>query len=83
MLTLGVICLVIRGYRMWWLRRPTRGGVAGPPGGAQRPGFGAVLVVGALAVVAGLFVPVLGVTLIAFLALDAVRQQRRSADVTR
>jgi uncharacterized iron-regulated membrane protein len=68
---------------MWWLRRPTRGGVAGPPGGTQRPGFGAVLVVGALAVVAGLFLPVLGVMLIAFLALDVVRQQRRPADVSR
>ncbi len=78
-LALAIICLVVWGYRMWWLRRPTRGGVAGPPGARSRsrPSFPAVLTVGALAVVAGLVLPVLGASLIAFLLLDAVLQSLR------
>lgn len=96
-LALGIICLVIWGYRMWWLRRPTRGvagrtqgvagrtrgvagrtrGVAGPPGAAQRPGFTPVLIVGLVAVAVGLFLPVLGTTLVGFLAFDVLRQHLR------
>lgn len=89
-LALGIICIVVWGYRMWWLRRPTRdtagstGGVAGrargmpgPPGAVQRPGFTAVLVVGLVAVGVGLFLPVLGTTLVGFLAFDVLRQHRR------
>jgi uncharacterized iron-regulated membrane protein len=80
-LALGIICMIVWGYRMWWLRRPGRsgGGVAGPPGAAQRPGFTPVLVVGLVAVAVGLFLPVLGTTLIAFLAFDVLRQTRRPA----
>lgn len=77
-LALGIICIVIWGYRMWWLRRPGRG-VAGPPGAAQRPGFTPVLIVGLAAVGVGLFLPVLGTTLVAFLAFDVLRQHRRPA----
>ncbi|OZM79532.1 PepSY domain-containing protein [Pseudonocardia sp. MH-G8] len=77
-LALAVLCLVVWGYRMWWLRRPTRGGRAGPPGGDLRPGPGAVLLVGAVAVVAGVFLPVLGVTLLLFLLADIGRQQLRA-----
>lgn len=73
-LALGVGCLVIWGYRMWWLRRPTRDGAAGLPGGAQRPSTGAVLVVGLAAIGLGVFLPVLGVSLLAFLLVDAARQ---------
>ncbi|MGI5131177.1 PepSY-associated TM helix domain-containing protein [Pseudonocardia sp. CA-107938] len=82
-LALGIICLVIWGYRMWWLRRPTGGGVAGSPGGNQRPGPGAVLTVGLVAVAAGMFLPVLGVTLVLFLLSDLGLQElrkRRTAD---
>jgi uncharacterized iron-regulated membrane protein len=79
-LALGIICLVIWGYRMWWLRRPTRDdaiGAAGPPGGSQRPSTGAVLVVGLAAIGLGVFLPVLGVSLLAFLLVDAACQGRR------
>jgi uncharacterized iron-regulated membrane protein len=78
-LALGIICVVIWGYRMWWLRRPGRPArdVAGPPGASQRPGFTPVLVVGLVAVAVGVFLPVLGTTLIAFLAFDVLRQHRR------
>lgn len=84
-LALGIICLVCWGYRMWWLRRPTRGGWAGPPGAATRPGPTAVLVVAVAAVGVGVFLPVLGVSLLAFLLVDcvaAMRRQRLSADHT-
>jgi uncharacterized iron-regulated membrane protein len=80
-LALAVICMVVWGYRMWWTRRPTRGGVAGPPGGTQRPGAGAVAVVAVVGLVVALVLPVLGVSLLAFLLLDLVRQNlRTSAD---
>ncbi|GLZ45477.1 peptidase [Actinomycetospora sp. NBRC 106375] len=72
-LALGVMCMVVWGYRMWWKRRPTRGGPAGPPGGSQRPGAGAVIVVGVVAVVVGVFLPLLGVSLLAFLLVDVLR----------
>jgi uncharacterized iron-regulated membrane protein len=77
-LALGIICVVVWSYRMWWLRRPTRG-AAGPMGAAQKPGFTPVLVVGLLAITVGLFLPVLGTTLIAFLAFDVLRQHRSPA----
>ncbi|MEJ2868060.1 PepSY-associated TM helix domain-containing protein [Actinomycetospora sp. OC33-EN08] len=73
-LALGIIVVVVWGYRMWWLRRPTRPG-ASAPGGTERPGVGAIVVVGAVAVVLGLFFPVLGVSLLLFLIIDAVRQE--------
>ncbi|MET0190184.1 MAG: PepSY-associated TM helix domain-containing protein [Pseudonocardia sediminis] len=76
-LALAIICLVVWGYRMWWLRRPTRGGFAGPPGVRSKPAFSAVLTVGAVAVLVGLALPVFGVSLIAFLLLDAVVQSVR------
>jgi uncharacterized iron-regulated membrane protein len=44
-LALGIICIVVWGYRMWWLRRPTRPG-ATTPGGTQRPSATAIGVVG-------------------------------------
>lgn len=76
-LALAVLCLVVWGYRMWWKRRPTRGGLAGPPGGDQRPGVGAVASVVVLAVAVGVVLPVLGASLLAFLLLDVLRQAVR------
>lgn len=76
-LALGIVCMVLWGYRMWWLRRPTRGGVPGPPGVRSRPTFPAVFTVGAVAVLAGLALPVLGASLLAFLLVDAVVQAVR------
>jgi uncharacterized iron-regulated membrane protein len=77
-LALGIICVVVWGYRMWWLRRPTRPG-ARAPGAARRPGAAAVGVVGAVAVALGVFFPVLGVSLLVFLVGDAVWQHLRTA----
>ena len=81
LLLLGVavalVTVIVRGYRMWWLRRPTRGSdwaVGRPPvrGGIRRlhPG---VLVAGAVTTVAvGWFLPLLGISLAGFLLVDLV-----------
>ena len=72
---LGLLCLVFWGYRMWWRRRPTRGGRPRPPAPrdtlralAQPAAFGIVLAT----VVIGWLLPVLGVSLLVFLAGDAL-----------
>lgn len=87
-LACAVVVLVVWGYRMWWLRRPTRPdgsrGLAGPPGSRERPSPAAVALVGFAAVAAGLVLPVLGVSLIVFLLVDALvsaRRDRRAAEV--
>jgi len=77
-LALGIICMVIWGYRMWWLRRPTRPGVRAPVG-TQRPRAAAVALVGVVAIAAGVLFPVLGVSVLLFLAVDAARQHLRPA----
>ncbi|MEV1292729.1 PepSY domain-containing protein [Pseudonocardia sp. NPDC049635] len=74
---LAIICVVVWGYRMWWLRRPTRPG-ATAPGGVQQPSAGAVALVGLAAIVLGVFFPLLGVSLVLFLLIDAVRRSRQA-----
>jgi uncharacterized iron-regulated membrane protein len=86
-LALGLITVIIWGYRMWWQRRPTRNGdralVGAPPVGPgawqQLPTWG--IVAGVPAVVAiGYFLPMVGIPLVAFLIVDlmlsAVRNRR-------
>ncbi|WP_232661605.1 PepSY-associated TM helix domain-containing protein [Pseudonocardia sp. TRM90224] len=75
-LALGIICVVSWGYRMWWLRRPTAAGRTAP-GGTQRPGAEAIVIVGLVAVLLGLFFPVLGASLVLFLIADCLVQQLR------
>lgn len=70
---LGIAALVVLGYAMWWNRRPTRG-LAAPPArgalrGAPRWGVAAVL---AVAVGLGLFLPLVGNTLAAFVVVDVL-----------
>jgi uncharacterized iron-regulated membrane protein len=71
-LALALICMVVWGYRMWWLRRPTQGGLATTLGSGVRPSRGAVLTVALLALAVGMFLPVLGVSVLAFLLLDSL-----------
>ena len=85
-LAIGLLCVIFWGYRMWWQRRPTRNGrqarVGAPParGAWQRvPAW--VIVVGVpLALAVGWAMPMLGVSLLVFLAADliigAVRSRR-------
>jgi uncharacterized iron-regulated membrane protein len=73
---IGLIAVIVQGYRMWWLRRPTRGrrwAVGRPPlRGAIRalPAWGVAAVVAA-AVVIGWCLPLFGLSLAAFLLIDA------------
>lgn len=84
-LALGLITLVVLGYRMWWLRRPTRatGFGMGPllPRGALRSAPRALAVVLlVLAALVGWFIPLFGLPLLVFLAVDVllgVRARRR------
>lgn len=86
-LGLAIVVMVVSGYRMWWLRRPTRGDrwAVGRPvrRGAWRSAPPVGLVGLALAAVAvGWFLPLLGVSLLAFLVVDlalAARARSRAA----
>jgi uncharacterized iron-regulated membrane protein len=77
-LALGLITVIVWGYRMWWQRRPTRAdrravGGAPPARGAwqQLPTWG--IVVGVPVVFAlGWALPLFGVPLAAFLLIDVV-----------
>lgn len=81
----GIAASVVLGYVMWWRRRPTRDlrAVVGsaPRRGALRgaPWWG-VAAVGIAAVAVGLWLPLVGWTLVAFLLVDvavaAVRTRR-------
>lgn len=74
LVAVALIVMIVVGYRMWWRRRPTRGGLpTGPRRGALaalKP-HEAVLAVVVLAVV-GWFVPLFGLSLAAFVAVDVV-----------
>ncbi|WP_342668321.1 PepSY-associated TM helix domain-containing protein [Actinoplanes subtropicus] len=78
-LAIGLICVIVWGYRMWWQRRPTRADrsaiVGAPPVGRgawqQLPPWG--IAAGVPAVVAiGWVLPLLGLPLLAFLLFDVV-----------
>ncbi len=62
---IGIAAIVILGYRMWWLRRPARSRVVLAPGPLI---FGVVL-----AATVGVFLPLMGITLALFLAVDVIR----------
>ncbi|MFF0946054.1 PepSY-associated TM helix domain-containing protein [Kocuria sp. CPCC 205300] len=76
-LALGLAAMVVWGYLMWWRRRPARAtgmslGAAPARGalrGAPLPAMAAVTVI---AVGVGVFLPLLGTSLAAFLVLDLV-----------
>ncbi|MCA1191203.1 PepSY domain-containing protein [Saccharopolyspora sp. 6V] len=86
-LMLGLLSMIFWGYRMWWLRRPTRGGGRfgrAPERGAWRrvPGrvMAPIIVVAAFVAYA---LPLLGASLLLFLVVDNVlgARARRSAGV--
>ncbi|TCO47193.1 putative iron-regulated membrane protein [Kribbella antiqua] len=70
-----IVAMVIWGYRMWWLRRPTRGHVLRFGRPARRGAWReipvlAVVALLALAVGVGLFLPLSGISLAAFVVVD-------------
>lgn len=70
----GVTVLTAWGYRMWWLRRPGRRefGRAYPRGHWRSVPLTILFPAAALVVVIGVFLPLLGLSLLGFLAADAV-----------
>lgn len=75
-LATGLASVIFRGYLLWWRRRPTRGnrrmGRAPAPGAWRRIPRRATAAVVVGTVLVGWFVPLLGVSLLAFLAVDLV-----------
>ncbi|RKR86467.1 PepSY-associated transmembrane protein [Micromonospora pisi] len=78
-LALGLLCVIVWGYRMWWQRRPTRADrravVGAPPvsRGAWRKLPTWVFAVGVPVVFAiGWVLPLFGVPLLAFLVVDLI-----------
>ncbi|MBF6218352.1 PepSY domain-containing protein [Nocardia abscessus] len=75
---IGLITVVVRGYLMWWRRRPTRDagrfalGRAPRRGALRKTSLWVVVPLVAAALVVGWFVPLVGVSLLAFLAIDAL-----------
>ncbi|MFE2750825.1 PepSY-associated TM helix domain-containing protein [Actinosynnema sp. NPDC059335] len=80
-LGLGLVALVVLGYRIWWLRRPTRGfGRPVPRGQWRKPPRAQLVAVLVVAAAVGWFVPLFGLSLLAFLVVDlvlAARARRR------
>jgi uncharacterized iron-regulated membrane protein len=85
---IGLLAMIVWGYRMWWQRRPTRADRRRPlgdppPRGTWRHLPPGLLVGGILVVIALCWaIPLLGWSLVAFLAVDAVAglvHRRRAA----
>ncbi|MFG1921684.1 PepSY-associated TM helix domain-containing protein [Cryptosporangium sp. NPDC048952] len=75
-LALGLLCVIVWGYRMWWQRRPTRADRTAPLGSAPpRGGWRTLprwfLVIGIpITLFVAWAMPLLGITLAAFLVID-------------
>nr|WP_296763603.1 PepSY domain-containing protein [Rhodococcus sp. (in: high G+C Gram-positive bacteria)] len=70
-LAAALVTVIVRGYLMWWQRRPVS---AGPPalGGLARLPKWQIVSIAAGTLLLGWYVPLLGISLLAFLALDVV-----------
>ncbi|MFD4868727.1 PepSY-associated TM helix domain-containing protein [Streptomyces sp. NPDC058412] len=87
-LAVAVMFLVFWGYRMWWLRRPTKDrklsvGRAQPRGAWRKLPVTTLLPLVAVTAVVGWFIPLLGISLAVFLVVDVllgfVAGRRRAA----
>lgn len=78
LLAAAILALVVLGYRMWWQRRPTRADrqarLGAPPkrGTWQRLPLWFVIPAPLVLIAIGWAIPLLGVSLVAFLVLDGV-----------
>ncbi|MBB1244896.1 PepSY domain-containing protein [Streptomyces durbertensis] len=76
-LALGLVALIVWGYRMWWQRRPDREGRLSfgrpyPRGALRKLPVTWWLPLAGVTALVGWFVPLLGLSLLAFLAVDVV-----------
>ncbi|MDA1358196.1 Dyp-type peroxidase [Glycomyces luteolus] len=70
----ALVCMIVWGYRMWWQRRP-RGGLMGRPyprGSLRQLPWPLVAGIAVVAAGVGWFLPLLGISLAAFIVLDAL-----------
>ncbi|MFD1148654.1 PepSY-associated TM helix domain-containing protein [Saccharothrix hoggarensis] len=74
----GLITLIVLGYRMWWQRRPTRADRRAPLGSAPKRGtwqhlpLWFVIPAPLVLIAIGWAIPLLGLSLLAFLVLDGL-----------
>ncbi|MFC6087769.1 PepSY-associated TM helix domain-containing protein [Saccharothrix lopnurensis] len=88
LLAAGILTLVVLGYRMWWQRRPTRAdrrarlGAAPKRGTWQQLPLWFVIPAPLVLIAVGWAVPLLGLSLLAFLVLDGLigLARRRARD---
>lgn len=69
-----LLLLIVWGYRMWWLRRPA-GRTVGKPmprGGLRALPVGLLVPLIAVVAFVGWFLPLLGISLLVFLAIDVL-----------
>ncbi|MFJ1746646.1 PepSY-associated TM helix domain-containing protein [Streptomyces sp. NPDC088116] len=74
-LALALIVIIFWGYRMWWLRRPTKerklsAGRPMPRGSWRKVSLTVLLPLAAVVALVGWFVPLLGISLLVFLVVD-------------
>jgi uncharacterized iron-regulated membrane protein len=85
-LVVGLLAIILTGYRMWWRRSPYSNPLTSAPPTVWR-GLGAkrLALVAAVAIALSLVAPVLGISLVGFLVVDAVfravaERRARAAD---
>ncbi|MER5865960.1 PepSY domain-containing protein [Kitasatospora sp. NPDC002040] len=79
-LAAGLITMTVLGYRMWWHRRPATGRFGRPyPAGSWRHAPWPAAALALCAVAVGWFLPLLGIPLAAFLAVDLLLGLRRKS----
>ncbi|WP_084468346.1 PepSY-associated TM helix domain-containing protein [Actinokineospora inagensis] len=74
LLAASILTLIVLGYRMWWQRRPTRTAVGAAPrrGAWQRLPLWAIVPAPLALIAVGWAIPLLGLSLLAFLILDTL-----------
>lgn len=75
-LAVALVSVIVRGYLLWWRRRPTRGtrrvGRAPVRGAWRRIHPVTAVAVAVVTIAVGWFIPLLGLSLLAFLLVDAL-----------
>ncbi|WP_181778903.1 PepSY-associated TM helix domain-containing protein [Pseudonocardia pini] len=72
-LVVGLLAIILTGYRIWWRRSPYGNPLTSAPKPVWRElGVKRLALVAAVAIVLGLVAPVLGASLVGFLVLDVV-----------